>query len=160
MIFTPYLLPMFFLFWSTGYFADDPKPEDEIRVKPVYIEPIQVEYIEPICITDALIQVESSGRDNAYNAKEDAVGCLQIRPIMVREVNRILRKQGKEHRFELEDRWDRQLSLEMFHIWREYHHPNSTDEVVSRNWNGGPKGYKKESTLKYWRKVKGHMASY
>jgi hypothetical protein len=76
---------------------------------------------------------------------------------MVREVNRILRKQGKEHRFELEDRWDRQLSLEMFRIWREYHHPNSTDEVISRNWNGGPKGYKKESTLKYWRKVKGHI---
>ncbi len=160
MIFTPYLLPMFFLFWGTGYFADDPKPQGEMRIKPVYIEPIQVEYIEPICITDALIQVESSGRDSAYNASEDAVGCLQIRPIMVREVNRILRKQGKERRFELEDRWDRQLSLEMFRIWREYHHPNSTDEIISRNWNGGPKGYKKESTLKYWRKVKGHMASY
>jgi len=154
------LIPVFFLFWGTGYFTPDPKPEGEMKVEPVYIEPIQVEYIEPICITDALIQVESAGKDSAYNASEDAVGCLQIRPIMVREVNRILRKQDKERRFELEDRWDRQLSLEMFHIWREYHHPNSTDEIISRNWNGGPKGYKKESTLKYWRKVKGHMTSY
>lgn len=120
-----------------------------------------IESIEPkpikVPIIDAMIMVESAGNDSAYNLKEEAVGCLQIRPIMVREVNRILRKQGKEHRFELEDRWDRQLSLEMFRIWREYHHPNSTDEVISRNWNGGPKGYKKESTLKYWRKVKGHI---
>lgn len=151
------LLPIFFLFWGTGYFAPDPKPEGEIEIEPVHIEPIQVEYIEPICITDALIQVESAGRDSAYNASEDAVGCLQIRPIMVREVNRILRKQGDTLRYRLKDRWSREKSLEMFHVWREYHHPNSTDEVIARNWNGGPRGYEKESTLKYWRKVKGEL---
>lgn len=76
---------------------------------------------------------------------------------MVREVNRILRKQNDTLRFELEDRWDRNKSLEMFHIWREYHHPNSSDEVIARNWNGGPRGYEKESTIKYWRKVRGHI---
>ena len=76
---------------------------------------------------------------------------------MVREVNRILRKQGNILRFKLEDRWDRNKSLEIFHIWREYHHPNSTDEMIARNWNGGPRGYKKESTLHYWRKVKGKL---
>jgi hypothetical protein len=40
----------------------------------------------------AIIQVESGGDTLAYNSKEDAVGCLQIRPIMVREVNRLLGK--------------------------------------------------------------------
>ena len=53
----------------------------------------------------------------------------------------------------MKDRWDRDKSLEMFWVWRDYHHPNSTDEVIARNWNGGPNGYKKKSTEKYWEKV-------
>jgi len=124
------------------------------KVKPVRV--ITPKSIESN-VVEAMIQVESCGNDSAYNSSEEAVGCLQIRPIMLREVNRILRKQGDTLRFELEDRWDREKSLKMFHIWREYHHPNSTDEVIARNWNGGPKGYEKESTIRYWRKVKGHI---
>lgn len=104
-------------------------------------------------LIDALILVESSGKENAYNKKENAVGCLQIRPIMVREVNRILRKQDNKQRFTKEDRWDCGKSEEMFYIWRDYHHPNSSDEVIARNWNGGPRGYKKQSTEHYWNKV-------
>ena len=100
-----------------------------------------------------MIQVESNGNDSAYNKSEEAVGCLQIRPIMVREVNRILKKQGKEHRFKMKDRWDRNKSLDMFWVWKDYHHPNSEDEVIARNWNGGPNGYVKKSTEKYWEKV-------
>jgi hypothetical protein len=51
----------------------------------------------------AIIQVESGGDTLAYNSKEDAVGCLQIRPIMVREVNRLV---GKDS-FTLYDRWSK-----------------------------------------------------
>lgn len=121
------------------------------------IEPINLEPIEQPKLIQALIMVESSGNNNAFNASENAAGCLQIRPIMVREVNRILRKQGDTLKFDLSDRWNRDKSLKMFHIWREYHHPNSTDEVIARNWNGGPRGYEKESTIKYWKKVRGHI---
>lgn len=124
---------------------------------PLPVKQIEVEVIQQPDIVKALIQIESSGRDNAHNISEDAVGCLQIRPIMVREVNRILRKQGGTFRFELEDRWDREKSIEMFHIWKEHHHQDSDDETIARNWNGGPRGYKKESTLQYWRKVKGKL---
>jgi len=149
-----YLIPALFLFWGAGYFADDPtlKPEGEMRIESVYVEPIIVSNIE-YNVVEAMIQVESAGKDSAYNVSEDAVGCLQIRPIMVREVNRILRKQGDTLRYRLKDRWNREKSLEMFHVWREYHHPNSTDEVIARNWNGGPRGYKKQSTTRYWEKV-------
>ena len=132
-------------------------PSEGFIPSPPPIKQIEVEVIEQPDLVKALIQVESSGRDNAHNISEDAVGCLQIRPIMVREVNRILHKQGGTFRFKLKDRWDRDKSLEMFHVWREYHHPNSTDETIARNWNGGPKGYKKESTLQYWRKVKNKL---
>jgi hypothetical protein len=104
-------------------------------------------------LVDALILVESAGNPNAFNKKENAVGCLQIRPIMVREVNRILRKQKSERRFTKEDRWDCGLSKEMFYIWCIHHHLNSSSEVIARNWNGGPRGYKKQSTEHYWNKV-------
>jgi hypothetical protein len=97
--------------------------------------------------------VESSGNPKAFNKKENACGCLQIRPIMLREVNQILRKQGLEKRFTKEDRWDCGKSKEMFYIWRNFYHENSSDEVIARNWNGGPRGYKKQSTEHYWHKV-------
>ena len=116
----------------------------------------------PDVITDAdlvtaLIHVESRGNDSAIGDRhlvgQEAVGALQIRPIMVREVNRILRKQKSEQRFTKEDRWDCGLSKEMFYIWRDYHHQVSNDEMIARNWNGGPRGYKKQSTEHYWHKV-------
>ena len=73
---------------------------------------------------------------------------------MLREVNRILRKQKVDRRFTLEDRWNCGLSEEMFYIWVNYHHLNSSDEKIARNWNGGPRGFKKKQTQDYWAKVK------
>ncbi len=108
---------------------------------------------KPKSLVDALILVESAGSSYAFNKKENACGCLQIRPIMLRGVNRILRKQNNDKRFTKEDRWSCGLSQEMFYIWRNYHHKNSSDEVIARNWNGGPRGYKKQSTEHYWNKV-------
>ena len=107
-----------------------------------------------IALIDALILVESGGNPRAYNKKERACGCLQIRPIMLREVNRILRKQKLDRRFSLEDRWNCGSSKEIFYIWRNWHHKNSSEEKIARNWNGGPRGFKKKSTQHYWDKVK------
>ena len=142
-----------------------PKQEKSLLHTPQPLTPyiqadIQVTKPKPILKTnkvktlvDALILVESSGNPNAFNKKENACGCLQIRPIMLREVNRILRKQNNDKRFTKEDRWSCGLSQEMFYIWRNYHHENSSDEIIARNWNGGPRGYKKQSTEHYWNKV-------
>ena len=100
-------------------------------------------------LIDAIIYVESRGDSMAYNKREDAVGVLQIRPIMLREVNRLL---GYD-KYTLQDRWSKAKSIEMFEVIRE-HTTNPTDEKLARNWNGGWNGYKKQSTLKYWNKVK------
>jgi hypothetical protein len=62
---------------------------------------------------NALIFVESSNNDSAYNPGEDAVGCLQIRRTMVRDVNRIL---GKKI-YTYNDRWSRTKSIEMLKIY-------------------------------------------
>jgi len=111
----------------------------------------KVEEIEDPLIS-AIIQVESGGDTLAYNSKEDAVGCLQIRPIMVREVNRLL---GKDS-FTLSDRRSKAKSIQMFNILR-LHTKNPTNEKLARNWNGGYTGHKKQSTIKYWNKVKNNL---
>ena len=109
-------------------------------------------------LINALIQIESSGNDNAYTASEDAVGCLQIRRTMVKDVNRILKRQGSEKRYEFKDRWNIQKSIEMFNIYRDYYNL-ITPEEIARCWNGGPKGIYKPATIAYWNKVKNHLDS-
>jgi hypothetical protein len=112
---------------------------------------------------NAVIYVESRGCDDAYNIEEQAAGCLQIRPIMVREVNRTLRKWNAPFRYTLDDRWDRQKSIEMFEIMAEQI-PCCEDqefmefaEVVARKWNGGGRGHLRESTLPYWERIKNQL---
>ncbi len=104
----------------------------------------------------AIISVESNGNDSCVGDKfliRPSIGCLQIRPVMVREVNRILKKEKKEKRFTLNDRWSRKKSIEMFYIWKNYHHSEDSLEAIARCWNGGPKGYKRKATKHYWGKV-------
>ena len=104
----------------------------------------------------SMIYVESRGNDSSYCEKENAVGCLQIRPIMVKEVNRFLKKMDKTLRYTLKDRWSRERSIEMFRLWYNYRHTESTLEIIARSWNGGPRGPKRMSTLNYWKKVELH----
>jgi len=108
-------------------------------------------------LIEALIYVESNGRDSIVNPTSGATGCLQLLPIMVKEVNRILKKVGSTYRYTLEDRFSREKSIQMFRIWRLYHHANHSYEIVARNWNGGPNGYLMPATISYWGKVKKHL---
>ena len=62
----------------------------------------------------AVIMVESTNNPKAYNKRENAVGILQIRPIMVREVNRVLKMNNSSDRYTLIDRWSKEKSIDMF----------------------------------------------
>ena len=129
----------------------------EVEFERVIEQPIQIAPKPINQLVDALIHVESRGNDSIIGDKHlpgnEAVGALQIRPIMVREVNRILEIQGKTERFTLKDRFDRQQSIRMFMIWKNYHLPDGDFEKIARNWNGGPNGYKYQRTEKYWNKI-------
>ena len=116
-----------------------------------FVVPAYTLDVEPLI--QAMIMVESEGNDSAYHKGEKAAGCLQIRPIMVREVNRILEIQNSELEYTLEDRWSREKSIEMFHIVNGYHNKNSTYEEIARAWNGGPNWFKKSLTKRYWKRV-------
>lgn len=118
---------------------------------------IMVDSVTEDQLIKALINVESSNNDNAYRSGEDAAGCLQIRRTMVRDVNRILRRQKSQIRFDFEDRWDRQKSIEIFKIYCN-HYNLTTPEEKARCWNGGPRGLQKLATKRYWEKVKKHLA--
>ena len=110
-------------------------------------------------LVDAIIYVESRGNDSAVGDNGKAVGCLQIHPIMVREVNRLLAKYDIPTTYTLEDRYSREKSIEMFNIVSEEYYCCEDytfmeyAEIVARRWNGGPRGDKKRSTLKYWNNV-------
>lgn len=67
----------------------------------------------------ALIQVESEGKEDAVGTKND-VGILQITPIFVKDVNRIL----GEKRYTLSCRTDKRKSLEMFEILQNHYNPD------------------------------------
>ena len=85
-------------------------------------------------LLSALMFVESGFDDSAYAKGEDAVGVLQIRKTMVDDVNRILKRQKKDHRFTYDDRWCRNKSIQMFDIYV-MHYGLSTAEEVARCWN-------------------------
>ena len=107
-------------------------------------------------LVDAMIQVESGGDNSAYCASEDAVGCLQIRPIMIAEVNRILKRNGVGDTYTLQDRWSRKKSIEILNIYKDYYRLD-TFEKVARCWNGGPAGMSYNATEGYWSKVQNEM---
>jgi len=99
-------------------------------------------------IISTIIEIESENRHLIIN--NDMVGILQIRPIMVREVNDIL---GFE-KFTLNDRFDSIKSIEMFKVFTNYHTPNWELNLVCRKWNGGENGHLKLETINYYNKVK------
>ena len=136
-----------------------PGNEDEYCI-PIEIEEYQVKTIDKEIYTnrliEALIQVESRGKENCIGDLHlivPSVGVLQIRPIMVKEVNRILAILGKDKQYKNKDRYSREKSIEMFIIWRDFHHKDDSNEIISRCWNGGPNGWKRKATLHYWKKV-------
>ncbi len=92
-----------------------------------------------------LCYVESDSGIHVYNKEEEAVGIIQIRPIMVKEVNQIL----GENRFKMDDRWDSEKSFEMFKIYQDFVNPGYDEVLACRYWNGGRSGNKKRATDVY-----------
>jgi len=105
-----------------------------------------------------LVQVESGGDSNAYNSAENAAGILQIRPIYLQDVNRII---GKEV-YSLNERFNPEKSAQMVRIYLTHYGKRykritgkpATLEILARIHNGGPDGWKKISTAAYAAKVK------
>lgn len=105
--------------------------------------------------------IESSNNPKAVNKSEDAVGLYQLRPIYVKDVNRIS-KTTHLNAFTLKDRYDIAKSKTMVKIYLSYWgkktrvNPKSEHDWIiklGQIHNGGPNGHKKKSTLEYARKI-------
>lgn len=128
---------------------------DEVKNEVRIDTPVKIKIKQPNLnsLINAMILVESNDNDSAYNDSEKAVGCLQIRPIMLRECNRILEIQKSIKRYTLNDRWDRFKSIEIFRIVSNFHSDTTNHESLARFWNGGPDWDRKNQTKIYWAKV-------
>jgi len=137
----------------------DPKPIKELKVEttPMILRAPDRDISDLIY---SMIQVESKGDPSAFAKGENAAGILQIRPIMVNEVNRLLHKFDSDKFYTLEDRWDEDKSIEMFYVIYNYYHKDSSYEEIARCWNGGPKGLQKKQTKRYWKKVQKELVKY
>ncbi len=138
------------------------QPEQMLyEIERLPIEEIKIEHkeeIKPIVrdledLIEAMVWVESKGDPKAFARRENAAGVLQIRPIMVNEVNRILNIKKDDRFYTLDDRWNEEKSIEMFYVFVDYYHKDSSYEEIARCWNGGPKGLQKKQTKRYWKKV-------
>lgn len=95
-------------------------------------------------LLEAMIQVESNGNLLAYNAEEQAIGCLQIRQCRVEHFNQL---SGKN--YTLNDMYDYNKSVEVFTLFA---YRLQDKELIARRWNGsGP------MTDMYWNKVQRYL---
>ena len=108
----------------------------------------------------ALIMQESGGNDHAIGDHGASHGPLQIQKECIMDVNRYRKSKGwKQFKFP-EDCYDRQKAEACLIIYTRIYANEKrvgrppTLEDYARIWNGGPNGYKKQATLKYWDKLK------
>lgn len=126
------------------YFVNKQEPTCILTEMTLERDPWEVEWDN---LLEAIKIVESGNNPNATGKNGD-LGILQITPILVKEVNRL------GYNYKHEDALDIKKSEEMFYIIAEHYCPNHDYEKMARIWNGGPNGYKKRHTIKYWNKIK------
>lgn len=98
-------------------------------------------------LLSALIQVESGGNDLA-KGRHGELGALQIKPILVRDVNRIM---GTSYAHQQVT--NRAVSTFIATAYLAHYGKNLSDESLARIWQGGPTGLRKSSTRAYSRRV-------
>ncbi len=124
-----------------------------------------------LCIIATAFIITLQRRTPNAVGKDGELGAYQIKKIYVDDANRIARllnwPDGEYWTYE--DRLNKYRSRTMTHLYAGWWAKHSlweikqsgmdTYEAVARIHNGGPNGWKKESTKPYWEKVKARMDS-
>jgi soluble lytic murein transglycosylase-like protein len=98
-------------------------------------------------LLSALIQIESNGNDLA-RGRHGELGALQIRPIMVRDVNRLM---GTHYAHQQVT--NRTISIFIAESYFAHYGKHLSDESLARLWQGGPKALRRSSTRAYGKRV-------
>lgn len=102
-------------------------------------------------LVSALIIVESNNIDSAIGDQGKALGPLQIRREVIADVNRL----GLACRWE--EMTNRAKARAVCETYLRHYAKGKSLEETARIWNGGPQGYRKQATARYWVKVKGSL---
>lgn len=111
----------------------------------------------PNKLLDAIAAVESSNRATVVGDNGKSVGMYQLGKLYVDDVNSIY---GTSYKYadRLNPVVSRKITAKyLAHYGKVYTRKTGkepTAEVYARIHNGGPSGYKKKATIKYWRKVR------
>ena len=98
-------------------------------------------------LLSALIAVESGGDDQAQG-RHGELGALQIKPILVRDVNRIMGTSYVHAQVT-----NRETATFIAKAYFAHYGKNLSDESLARIWQGGPKGHRQSSTRAYGKRV-------
>ena len=126
--------------------------------------------LSALTVTDVIIaieKVESNQNPYALNVKENAVGCLQIRPIMIADYNRIT-GENLPHDVAYNKAMAYIIAQEIFSFYmKRIEKPNA--KHLAFIWNGGGSAWryvddpnygnhvKRIRLEKYWNKVKSNL---
>ena len=98
-------------------------------------------------LLSALIQIESHGNDLA-RGRHGELGALQIKPIMVRDANRLMGTSYTHAQVT-----NRATSIFIANAYLSHYGKHLSDESLARLWQGGPKALKRSSSRAYGRRV-------
>ena len=98
-------------------------------------------------LLSALIQIESGGNDLA-KGRHGELGALQIKPILVRDVNRIMGTHYVHAQVT-----NRATATFIANAYLSHYGKNLSDESLARIWQGGPSGHKRSATRAYGKRV-------
>ncbi len=98
----------------------------------------------------SIAYIESRHNPNIVSTNGLYVGYLQISKVAVDECNRLIGYKKYNYR----DRYDKDKSIEMFHIIQNYYNPNQDINLAIRIWNEGTSVInKKEKITPYMKEV-------
>lgn len=142
-----------FVYVSINCFCQEMKEENDLVIEGNVIEQESTNKANDWeILTSAIMKVESSYDEKAYNKDGKCAGILQITPILVKEANRISALLNTSKNYTLDDRFNVKKSVEMFNIIQDFYNKEHNIEKAIRLWNGGP-GYVIKATQKYYENV-------
>ena len=104
-------------------------------------------------LLSALIQIESHGNDHA-RGRHGELGALQIKPILVRDANRIMGTSYAHAQVT-----NRAVATFIAHAYLSHYGRNLSDESLARIWQGGPTAISRSSSRAYGRRVMRKLSS-
>lgn len=99
-------------------------------------------------LIEALIAVESGGKDTAVGDGNRARGPLQIHRAVVEDVNRF-----NGTRYTHNQMTNRVAARQVCELYLNRWAKGKSDQYCARLWNGGPTGPSKTATKAYWKRV-------